>query len=76
MNVYFSNENEKMFQIDLNSDLKEEPDLKSRCWFTLFGPVMQRFWICLSLLKYTEFGQIFLDKCNQKCNFVNMPEYT
>ena len=31
----------KMFQIDLDSDLREEPDLMSRCWFTLFGPVMQ-----------------------------------
>ena len=29
-----------MFQIDLNSDLKEEADLKSRCCFTLFEPVM------------------------------------
>ena len=29
LNVYFWN-NEKMFQIDLKSDLKEEPDLKSR----------------------------------------------
>ena len=30
-----------MFQTDLNSDLKEEPDLKSRPWFTLVGPAMQ-----------------------------------
>ena len=30
-----------MFQKDLNSDLKEEPDLKSSCWFTLFGPAMR-----------------------------------
>ena len=30
----------KMFQIDLESDLNEEPDLKSRCRFTLFGTVM------------------------------------
>ena len=32
----------KIFQIDLNSDLKEEPDFKSGCWFTLFKfePVM------------------------------------
>ena len=30
-----------MFQIDLDSDLKDEPDLKSRCWFTIFGQVMQ-----------------------------------
>ena len=34
---------EKIFQIDLNIDLKEEPDLRSRCWFTLFGPAMQGF---------------------------------
>ena len=25
-----------MFQIDLNSDLKEQPSLKNWCWFTLF----------------------------------------
>ena len=31
----------KMFQIDLDSDLKEKPDLKSRCYFTLLGSVMQ-----------------------------------
>ena len=30
-----------IFFHDLNSDLKEESDLKSKCWFTLFGPVMQ-----------------------------------
>ena len=30
----------KTFQIDLNSDIKEEPGLKSRCDFTLFEPVM------------------------------------
>ena len=32
----FETKNKKMFQIDLNSDLKGEPDLKSRCCFTLF----------------------------------------
>ena len=37
-----------MFQIDPNSDLKEEPDLKSKCWFTLLEPVMPRSWICLN----------------------------
>ena len=31
LNVYFWNKNEKMFQIDFNSDLKEELDFKSRC---------------------------------------------
>ena len=30
-----------MFQIDLDSNLKEEHGLKGMCWFTLFGPVMQ-----------------------------------
>ena len=30
LNVYFWNKNEEIFQIDLNSDFKEEPDLKSR----------------------------------------------
>ena len=33
----------KMFQLDLKSDLKEEPDLKSRCYFTLLEPVMPGF---------------------------------
>ena len=32
---------EKMFQIELKSDLTEEPDLKSRRWLTLFGLAMQ-----------------------------------
>ena len=32
-----------MFQINLNSDLKEEPALKSRRYFTLFGPAMQGY---------------------------------
>ena len=32
--------NEKKFQVDLNSFLKEEPDLKSRCCFILFEPVI------------------------------------
>ena len=32
----------KTFQLDLYKNLKEELlDLKSRCCFTLFGPVMQ-----------------------------------
>ena len=76
LNVYLWNKNEKMFQIDLDSDLKEEHELKSRCWFTLFGPVMKGSWICLNLLKYMPYyEQIYLDKCNQECNFVNMPEY-
>ena len=38
--VYLWNKNQKIFQIDLKSDLKEEPDLKSRCYFTLFELVM------------------------------------
>ena len=35
----FENKNEKMFQINLSSDLKEEPYLKSRYWFILFETV-------------------------------------
>ena len=31
---------EKFFQIDLNSDLKEELEFKSRCCFTIFEPLM------------------------------------
>ena len=58
--VYFWNKNEKkMFQIDLNSDLKEKPDLKSSCF-------------CHNLLFKPECVQIFLDKYNQECNFLNM----
>ena len=54
-----------MFQIDLNSDLKEEPDLKSRCCFTLFEPVMP------GNMPYLYIYQICLDMCN----YVNLPEY-
>ena len=36
----------KSLQIDLNSDLKQ-PDLKSKCCFTLFEPVMPGSWLCL-----------------------------
>ena len=32
--------NKNMFQIDLNNDLREEPDLKSRCLFTYIKQVM------------------------------------
>ena len=45
-----------MFQIDLNSDLKEEPDLKSRCCFTLFEPVMPGYMPYLYL--YTKYALI------------------
>ena len=52
--------NEKMFQIDLNSDLKEEPDLRSRYCFTLLwtglnsnaGKYATKYvtlWICLNI---------------------------
>ena len=69
LNVYFRNRNEKRFQVDLNSDLKEESDLKSRCWFTLFELVIPGSWIGMNLLP--EYGQISLDMCN----FLNIPEY-
>ena len=37
--------NEKMFQIDLNSDLKQEPDLKSRCIaLHYFEPISIPMW--------------------------------
>ena len=35
----FETKMEKMFQMNLNSDLKEEPDFKIRPWFTLFEMV-------------------------------------
>ena len=63
LNVYFSNKNQKIFQIDLNSDLKEELDLKSRCWFTLFDPVMPGS------------NMLYMAICLDICNFVNVPEY-
>ena len=40
-----------IFEIDFNSDLKEEPYLTSRCWFTLFEPVMPGPSISLNLLR-------------------------
>ena len=52
---------EKMFQIDLNSDLKKEPHLKCRysLYITLNRSQSQRGQICLKMW-----------------NFVNMPEHT
>ena len=55
-NVYLWNKNRKMFQIDLDSDLKEEPDLKSRCSFTLFEPVLLGY--MSYLYKYTKYALI------------------
>ena len=48
LNVYFWNKSKIMFQIDLNSDLNGQPDLKSRCCFTLLEQVMPGSWICLN----------------------------
>ena len=59
--------NEKMFQIDPNNDLKEEPELKSRCCFTLFWTGNAK----ILNMSESQRGQICLDMCN----FVNMPEY-
>ena len=58
LNVYLWNKNQKMFQIDLNSDLKEEPDLKSRWSFTLFEPVMPGY--MPYLYKYTKYVLIYV----------------
>ena len=33
MSTFETKMKKKMFQIDLDSDLREETDLKSRCWF-------------------------------------------
>ena len=66
LNIYFWNNSEKMFQTDLNSDLKEEPDLKSRPWFTLFGPAMQGSWYASIYWNIPECGQVFIHKCNQE----------
>ena len=56
-----------MFQIDLKSDSKEEPDLKSSFCFTLLRTGNAK------ILNIPEFqcGQICLDMCN----FLNTPEY-
>ena len=54
--------NEKMFEIDLNSDLKREPDLNSRYCFTLLWTDRNP-----NVGKYASICM---------CNFVNMPEYT
>ena len=45
-----------MFQNDLNSDLKEKPDLKSRCYFTLFQLVMPGYMPFLYI--YTKYALI------------------
>ena len=37
-----------VFQVDLNSDLKEEPNLKSSRYFTLFELVIPSSWLCLN----------------------------
>ena len=37
-----------MFQIDMKSDLKEEPVIKRKCSFTLFEKLMPGSWICLN----------------------------
>ena len=57
MLCYVETKNEKKFQIQiyLNSNLKEETDMRSWCCFTLFEPVMPESWICLipNVAKYT-----------------------
>ena len=53
---------EKNFE-NVHCDLKEEPDLKSSCCFTLLEPLMPG--------SESQCRQICLDMCN----FVNMPEY-
>ena len=37
----FEKKKRKTFQIDLDIDLKYKPDLKSKCCFILFGPVIR-----------------------------------
>ena len=60
-----------MFQIDLNSDSKEEPDLKSKCHFTLL--------LCIPGIGNARILNVFESQCGQicldMCNFVNTPEY-
>ena len=56
-----------MFQIDPNSDLKEEPVIKRKCSFTLFEKVIAR----ILNMSESQCRRIWLDICN----FVNVPEY-
>ena len=56
-----------MLEIDLNSDLKEEPDLNGRCCFALLWTSNTK----ILNMSESQFGQI----CFDMCNFVNMPEY-
>ena len=46
-----------MFQIDLNSNLKEEPGFTRRCWFLLFdlviqNPVLESAEICPNMSRF------------------------
>ena len=59
-----------MFQIDLNSDLKEEPGLN--LVYSICDSNTAILNLPESCEKIPECGQIFLDMCNS----VNMLEYT
>ena len=72
--------NEKMFQIDLNSDLKKELDLKSRCCFTLlwtdlnpnvgkYTTICVTLWICLNIRQTTCLNKLGLQTT------LNLPIY-
>ena len=65
LNVHFQNKNKKIFQTDLKTDLKEEPDLNSRCCITWTGNTR------ILNMSESKFGQIWPDMCNS----VNTPEH-
>ena len=60
LNVYFWNKNEKMSQKDLNSDLKEEPALRSRYWFTLFEVVKYIIILIVQTNIYRKFVALYV----------------
>ena len=65
LNVYFWNKNEKMLQIDLSSDLKEEPELQVLLYIIWIGNAR------IMNMSEFQFEQIYLEIYN----FVNMFEH-
>ena len=53
-----------------SNDLKEEPDFKRRCWFTLFELVMPGYWICLNPLKSVWISVTFWI-CVENCVYIS-----
>ena len=60
-----------MFQIDLNSDLKNEPELNNNFCSTVISWITWTSNARILKISESQFGQI----CLNMCNFVNMTEY-